>query len=73
MVLKSNQTTDEMTLKDYLIDFAKFLLRIIIVAALLFGPAILAVVFMEPRLLLLYIVSVAIISLFLINYFKPKK
>jgi len=59
--------------KDFLIDFGKWLLWIIIGAALLFGPAILAVLFMRLSLLLLYIVSAAIITIFLINFFKPRR
>lgn len=62
-----------MKLKYYLIDIAIWLLRIIIVAALIFGPVILAVLFMRTWLLLLYIVSAAIITIFLTTYFKPKK
>jgi len=62
-----------MKLKDYLIDIAIWLLRIIIVAALLFLPLILAVLFMAPRLLLLYIGTAAILSLLFVNYFKPEK
>ena len=62
-----------MTLKDFLIDFGKFLLRLLIGAALIFGPLMLAVEFMEPNLLWLYFVSAAIITIFLVNYFKPRK
>jgi len=59
-----------MTFKDYLLDFAKWLLRIVIGAALLLGPLMLAVEFVAPKLLWLYIVSAAIITVFLVNYFK---
>ena len=62
-----------MTPKDYIIDIAIWLLRILIGAALIFLPLILAVEFTEPKLLWLYVVSAAIISLFLINFFKPKR
>ena len=61
-----------MKLKDYLIDFGKWLLRLLIGGAVLFLPLILAVEFMEPKLLLLYIVSSAIITVFLISYFKKR-
>jgi hypothetical protein len=61
-----------MKFKDYLIDFGKWLLRILIGAALIFGPLMLAVEFVEPKLLLLYIVSAAIMTVFLISYFKKR-
>jgi hypothetical protein len=53
----TNLKGEEMKFKDFLIDFAKWLLRLLIGAALLFLPLMLAVEFMEPRLLWLYIVS----------------
>jgi len=58
---------------NFLPGFGKWLLRILIGAALIFGPLMLAVEFMEPRLLWLYIGSAAIITIFLINFFKPRK
>ena len=61
-----------MKFKDYLIDFGKWLLRILIGAALIFGPLMLAVEFMELKLLLLYFVSAAIMTVFMISYFKKR-
>lgn len=61
-----------MKFKDYLIDIAKWLLRLLIVAVLLFGPLILAVMFMNLNWLLFYINSAAIMTVFLINYFKKR-
>ena len=61
-----------MKFKDFLLDFGKWLLRILIGAALLFGPLMLAVELMEPKLLLLYVVSAAIMTVFLISYFKKR-
>ena len=58
--------------KDLLIDFAIWLLRIIIGATLLFGPLMLAVLFVDPGFLVMYIFSAAIITIFLITYFKMK-
>lgn len=61
-----------MIFKDFLIDFAKWLLRLLIGATLIFGPLMLAVEFVEPKLLLLYIISAVIMTVFLISYFKKR-
>jgi membrane protein implicated in regulation of membrane protease activity len=57
---------------NFLLDFGKWLLRLLIGAALFFGPLMLAVELMEPKLLLLYIISAAIMTVFLISYFKKR-
>jgi len=55
-----------MKFKDWLIDYGKFWLRIIIVGALLFGPAMISVKLQDERYFFLYIVSALIfIILFL--------
>jgi hypothetical protein len=61
-----------MKFKDYLIDFGKWLLRLLIGVALIFGPLMLAVEFMEPSVLWLYLASATIITRFLVSYFKKR-
>jgi len=62
-----------MKINNFLPDFGKWLLRLLIGAALLFGPLMLAVEFVDPGFLVMYIFSAAVITIFLVTYFKKRK